>query len=73
MVERLAQQRYRQAIGSETLSITFNIKLLFFYLELLDQFIQYLCFSTYLFGMRDLQFYWTSLLLRKLIKINIQL
>ncbi|CAF2096461.1 unnamed protein product, partial [Rotaria magnacalcarata] len=40
MVERLAQQRYRQAIGSETLSITFNIKLLFFYLELLDQFIQ---------------------------------
>ncbi|CAM4842975.1 unnamed protein product, partial [Rotaria magnacalcarata] len=32
-----------------------------------------LCFSTYLFGMHDLQFYWKSLLLRKLIKINIKL
>ncbi|CAF5079044.1 unnamed protein product, partial [Rotaria magnacalcarata] len=39
MVERLAQQRYRQAIGSTTVSINFNIK--FFYLELLDQFIQW--------------------------------
>ncbi|CAF4869042.1 unnamed protein product, partial [Rotaria magnacalcarata] len=40
MVERLAQQRYRQAIGSTTVRIAFNKKLLFFYLELLDQFIQ---------------------------------
>ncbi|CAF4516694.1 unnamed protein product, partial [Rotaria socialis] len=34
---------YRQAIGSTTVSIAFSIKLLFFYLELLDQFIE--CYS----------------------------
>ncbi|CAF3373486.1 unnamed protein product, partial [Rotaria socialis] len=41
MVERLAQQQYRRAIGSITVGITFNIKLLFFYLERLDQYIQW--------------------------------
>ncbi|CAM4931236.1 unnamed protein product, partial [Rotaria socialis] len=40
MFERLAQQLYRRAIGSITVSITFNIKLLLFYLERLDQYIQ---------------------------------